>query len=249
MICCVAGMHRSGTSLVARWLAESGLPMAKAGSIEPDISNPHGYYEDLDFVRLHARHIRRKRTTTAGWKLRPRKFQLFSPEERVCARQLVAERTACYPDWGWKDPRTTLFLPAWRAIIPELKAILIWRPCAEVVTSLLTRGLKQRRRHLLIDPVSAVRLWRAYNGLICTYQARFPDETLVIASAQLPGTSQAICNRLITDFGFPLIPVSMEHLFVSDLLHPAPRWIQRFCWMLGCDAVEERLQTISVGQL
>ncbi|HVX29275.1 MAG TPA: hypothetical protein VHA53_02260, partial [Nitrolancea sp.] len=48
----VAGMHRSGTSLTANWLAQCGLDVGQdllAGL--PD--NPTGHFEDRSFVYLH----------------------------------------------------------------------------------------------------------------------------------------------------------------------------------------------------
>ncbi|HEX9941494.1 MAG TPA: hypothetical protein VGG03_05740 [Thermoanaerobaculia bacterium] len=46
----VAGMHRSGTSLVASILAAFGISMGEQRIA--DQNNPRGYFEDLDFLAL-----------------------------------------------------------------------------------------------------------------------------------------------------------------------------------------------------
>lgn len=48
----VAGMHRSGTSMMAGLLARLGVQMGQT-LIEPDPHNPLGYFEDADIVGFH----------------------------------------------------------------------------------------------------------------------------------------------------------------------------------------------------
>jgi hypothetical protein len=242
-------MHRSGTSLMSRWLAQSGLSMVVGGSIGPDISNPEGYYEDLDFVRLHAGHIRRAAAWSSGWKYAPDQWQRFTPAERQCGLNLVTTRGADHADWGWKDPRATLFLTEWKAIIPDLKVILVWRPCAEVVSSLITRCIKQHRLNLMIDPVSAVRLWLAYNRLVCAYAARFPDETVVVAAARLPAHGNAVREKINEWSGGRLLMLPLEDVYDAELLHPARAWLQRLCGALGCNDQEMRLEALTLGKV
>lgn len=45
----VAGMHRSGTSLVASLCADAGVDMG-ARLLGPGPGNPRGHYEDLDVL-------------------------------------------------------------------------------------------------------------------------------------------------------------------------------------------------------
>ena len=58
----ITGMHRSGTSLVARFLHLSGVDMGKEW-IDPNEDNPLGYFEDADFVSLHQRILARNNPT------------------------------------------------------------------------------------------------------------------------------------------------------------------------------------------
>lgn len=246
MICCIAGMHRSGTSLLAQWLASSGLPLTTGGDIRPDVSNPRGYCEDLDFVRLHAGHLRRARVFSAGWKLAPKDFLQFTADEAVCATHLVHDRSAAHPAWGWKDPRTTLFLMNWKELTPRLKVIIVWRPCADVAHSLAMRGLKQRRPHLLITPVSAIRLWQAHNRLALAYAARFPEETVVIPAIQFPAIDRSLQEELAVRFGLDLDASPMVGLFDTRMLGQAPAWLRRLSSALGSDEIEAHMSAVSL---
>lgn len=247
MICCIAGMHRSGTSLAAGWLAHCGLALSAERWIEADISNPTGYYEDLDFVRLHAGHLRNLRRASWGWKLTTDHFLSFEPQELAAAQNMVAARNLAYAQWGWKDPRSTLFLLQWKKLLPDLKVILIWRPCAEVVASLVIRGWLQRKRHLLIDPVSAIRLWRSYNQLICTYQQRYPQDTALFALTGFTQNPAKTLHQLNDRLGLKLVPAPFHALFDPQRLHPpSPAW-QLLCSLGGCEQLEERLTQVSVA--
>lgn len=246
MICCIAGMHRSGTSFLARWLATSGLPLTTGGDIRPDISNPDGYFEDLDFVRLHRGHLRRVNAFSAGWKLAPKGFLHFTADEAQCATRLVHERSAVHSTWGWKDPRTTLFLLNWKELIPRLKVIIVWRPCADVAHSLVRRWLRQRRPHLLIMPASAIRLWQAYNRLAIAYAVRFPEETLLIPSFQFPAIEQSLQEVLAVRFGLNLNASPAVELFNTNMLGQAPTWLRRLSSALGADEIEARLSEVSL---
>ncbi|PDV98285.1 hypothetical protein A9Q02_22390 [Candidatus Chloroploca asiatica] len=239
-------MHRSGTSFLAQWLANSGLPLTTGGDIRSDVSNPRGYFEDLDFVRLHAWHLRRIRRFSAGWKLTPKNFLHFTAEETECATSLVRERSALHTAWGWKDPRTTIFLMHWKKLIPSLKVIIVWRPCADVAHSLVTRGLKQRRPHLLITPISAIHLWHTHNEFALEYAARFPEDTVVIPASQFPSIDQSLHKVLTEQFGLQLEAVPMADLFHPKMLAQAPAWLHWLSSALGADEIEARLMAASL---
>lgn len=95
---------------MAQWLDRAGLPLATGGTIASDISNPQGYYEDLDFVRLHAAHLRGIKHWSFGWNYGPSDFLHFDGGELAHAQAMIATRNKDHTGWGWKDPRTTPFL-------------------------------------------------------------------------------------------------------------------------------------------
>ena len=48
----IVGMHRSGSSLVARIFHEMGVYLGEE-LMGPDFANLEGFYENMDFVRLN----------------------------------------------------------------------------------------------------------------------------------------------------------------------------------------------------
>lgn len=104
---CVAGMHRSGTSLVARLLAASGVyGGSPAELVAPAPDNPEGFGESLPFLRLNDAVLARlggfwdsPPAMPPGWAVSPRLSNL-----RRDAATLVGRFRGQEP-WFWKDPR------------------------------------------------------------------------------------------------------------------------------------------------
>ena len=137
----IVGMHRSGTSMVAKLLQQSGLHLGdEAHLMPPAEENPEGFYEHLDFVRLNDEILN---AAGAGWDCPPAAgfnwnavaLDLF----RERAEQLAGTLDAGRP-WGWKDPRTSLTIPFWRSAIGPMRVIAVVRNPLEVVTSLHRRN-------------------------------------------------------------------------------------------------------------
>src|ERR671910_2640298 len=65
----VVGMHRSGTSMVAKLLQQAGLNLGdEADLMPPAAENPEGFYEHLEFVRLNDEVLN---VAGAGWDCPP----------------------------------------------------------------------------------------------------------------------------------------------------------------------------------
>ncbi|MDP4350266.1 hypothetical protein QSG17_25820, partial [Escherichia coli] len=56
------------------------------------------------------------------------------------AAALIAVRAGRGSGWGWKDPRTTLFLDFWSEFLPDARYLLVFRRPWEVVDSLFRRN-------------------------------------------------------------------------------------------------------------
>ncbi len=48
----IAGMHRSGTSLITNWLSRCGLEIGERLA-EGNAGNVEGHFEDVEFLKLH----------------------------------------------------------------------------------------------------------------------------------------------------------------------------------------------------
>ena len=169
----ITGMHRSGTSLLARVFAGAGLDLG-AHLLPAAKGNPFGHFEDADVVALHEQLLRARGASAFRvpelWRLR-----LSAGEERAL-HELVARRGAAAPVWGFKDPRATLFLDLWRERLACPCFLLVYRHPIEVVLSLLRRGIDLE---VQIDPGAALAAWTSYNRrLLAFLQANRPCSTL-----------------------------------------------------------------------
>ena len=154
---CIAGMHRSGTSMVARLLNLCGLDLGPEEDLmPPGVGNEPGHWENLSFVRLNDAILTR---SGGGWDFPPAPSigWASSPElalERAEAGALLESFRRREP-WGWKDPRNSLTLPFWRPLIPDLKVVICVRDPLEVADSLYHRGES--------SSAFSLQLWLLYN--------------------------------------------------------------------------------------
>lgn len=156
MTCCIAGMHRTGTSMVAQLLHLCGLYLGpEADLVPPAPDNPEGFWENIHFVGVNELILR---TLGGAWDRPPE----FPPgweghpdlrEMSLAATDLI-ERFAPHAPWGWKDPRNSLTLPFWLRLLPELRVVVCLRNPLEVA-----RSLQARDR----SPIGfGLRLWNDY---------------------------------------------------------------------------------------
>ncbi len=178
-VVCIAGAHRSGTSMLTRLLHRCGLYLGAESDLMPAAEdNPDGFWEHLRFVRLNDEILN---AVGAAWDLPPREKERFAAPDlqpmRIKAR-LLLEEFAGHPIWVWKDPRNSLTLPFWQSLLPELKTVIIVRNPLEVAYSMNKRNGTSYALGL--------RLWEIYNRrlfaetdpekrLLTSYAAFFED--------------------------------------------------------------------------
>ncbi|HEY2681804.1 MAG TPA: hypothetical protein VGI59_10820, partial [Candidatus Udaeobacter sp.] len=137
MAICIAGAHRSGTSMVTRLLHGCGLYLgSKDALMPPQADNPDGFWEHLGFVALNDELLE---ALGGAWDLPPRTNENLSDERldplRMKARLLI-EAFHSAQIWGWKDPRNSLTLSFWEELLPGLKTLVIVRNPLEVAYSM-----------------------------------------------------------------------------------------------------------------
>lgn len=189
---CVAGMHRSGTSMVARLLDSCGVSLGPADDLnDADTYNPEGYFEDKSFVKLNEDILSRfgggwddPPELAAGWESSPE----LDPFRARAAELIEGVRRGV---WGWKDPRSSLTLPFWRRLIPDLKVVVCLRNPLEVARSQFTRGD--------FEGTSELRVWLTYYGQILS--ATRPAERLVTHYRSYFQDPRAELSRLLDWLG------------------------------------------------
>lgn len=155
----IIGMHRSGTSLVARLLDALGLYQGR----RLDANHEAVYFQRINdwllrqagaawdhpepidhllahegFRRLAGDHVESllagpHRVGFAGWR------GLVAGDLRRLGRP-----------WGFKDPRSTFTLPIWRDVLPEARVVHVIRCGVDVAASLVRRvdrRLQELERH------------------------------------------------------------------------------------------------------
>lgn len=143
----VAGMHRSGTRLLADMLTELGVFMG---------ADQQGDSESTTFLRINEALFHQ--CATFWCEPMPVHVTLAQPEhvERLAelARHTLAAEMPRYvgdsnwrldpssgqmPPFGWKDPRNTFTLPVWKRLFPNCKVIHLVRHGVDAAASLARR--------------------------------------------------------------------------------------------------------------
>ncbi|GAB0117220.1 sulfotransferase family protein [Acidisoma sp. 7E03] len=215
----ILGMHRSGTSLLARILHHLGLPLGERLLTGPMPDNPQGYWEHAEIVAIQdgllaaldrswwGRHA--LSPLPHGWQ-----NAAATQAARRALRDILRAELASAPGlWGFKDPRTLRFLPLWQEILEELgletKLILAMRHPAAVAQS-----LRQRNGHRL---GFAQALW-AFNM----------QEVLATAGGQLTAVidydlwfvrPSSLCAHLCAHLGLACPAAWPVHLLDAGLRH------------------------------
>ena len=192
----ITGMHRSGTSLTASLLHSAGIEIGDRLML-PSEWNPKGFFEDWDFVELHQAILRSQGISPEGWT--KEKLVEVQGQYLAAAQNLILARKN-KPIWGWKDPRTTLFLDFWLKLIPEAKFIFIFRSPWEVVDSLFRRG------DFIFDtnPNFAVEQWSIYNRAILDFYERWHNQCLLLDIRSIISNPDVIINLIKQKFQLEL---------------------------------------------
>ena len=138
----ILGMHRSGTSLVANWLHNCGLHLGDK-LFEESLYNKKGYFEDSDFIEVHEEIFRLNNISSGGF-MPPLDITLDA-ECKNKMKMLVDNKNYMREQWGWKEPRTCLFIDYYKKLIPSAKYLIVYRDYFFVVDSLIRRELKSKQ--------------------------------------------------------------------------------------------------------
>ncbi len=157
MTICITGMHRSGTSMVARMLNLCGLYLGHEEQLmPPDEGNPTGYWQNQAMDQLTEDimgHFAGEwdfllPSMPQGWEM-----QNDMESYRKRAQQLI-QALGLQEPWGWKDPRCSVILPFWKSILSNLKIVVCLRNPVATARSLA--------RHVGSTDAFSYNLWLQY---------------------------------------------------------------------------------------
>ena len=236
----IAGMHRSGTSATARLLHQAGLDLGHV-FIDATLDNPLGYYEDRAFCDLNLRLLRAGLEDPAlepDWafpdRIDPGRLGSLVPR----ARALLEERAAADRTWGFKDPRTTVLLGFYDALVPDARHLFVYRAPWDVLRSLMETRLRPLHGRAGV----ALRAWMAYNERVLAFRAARPGRTALVhvdAIARRPGEVLALVQVQLDALaaGTVLDGAAAARAFVGRWLRQAPA-TSALAELLGADHPE-----------
>ncbi|MEM7349346.1 MAG: glycosyltransferase [Acidobacteriota bacterium] len=215
----VAGMHRSGTSLVASYLSALGVDMGEP--IPADEKNPHGYFEDRDFLELNRQILDELTPEDAeghrdwGW-VESEEIDLSRLDPfRDQAQALFDQRSRQASFWGCKDPRASLLLDFWDDVVGDEayggRYLLLYRYPWDVADSMQRLGEEVFLEH----PEYAYRIWTFYNRHLLRFYLENRDRCVLASTNALihqPG-------RLVDLMGKKL-GLSLGQSSFQDLVDP-----------------------------
>ena len=174
----ITGIHRSGTSLTASLFQSVGVNIGEK-LVGPEYGNIRGHFEDIEFVELHKRILQSQHIDDLGSNVETKEITVKKQQLKI-AKKLIKNRQEenekANKIWGWKDPRTTLFLNFWLQLLPDAKFVFVYRSPWEVVDSLYRRNTDEK---LLEKPEKAVKMWLNYNQRILDFYQQFSGKCLI----------------------------------------------------------------------
>jgi hypothetical protein len=183
----VAGFHRSGTSLVCQLLHRAGLFLGY-DLMGATFSNPHGHFEDFEVVSLHEKVLADNGQT---WLVSEPLLPVIIEAHWRQMERIIRRRNAEHDLWGFKDPRVCLFMMIWKYLLPNAKALLIYRHFADTTYSLGRRqstelfsrptGPQRMYRRFWEEPDLALRMWLTHNEALLTFARTYPEDTLAVS--------------------------------------------------------------------
>lgn len=222
----ITGMHRSGTSLVTQWLHTCGLHVGEE-LLSGSVSNQDGHFEDIEFLKMHEDILRDEGVLPSG--LHADKSILPTEYQKSRMASVVAVKNRLYKQWGWKEPRTCLFLKSYKEILPSANYLIVFRDYQSVVGSLLKREfmpidqkflardwfsrkawIHYRRKRKIAKHYQEyapkyLKAWIVYNQAILDLIINIPkNQSLVISYELLKNKSAEVFDFLTTKWDFEL---------------------------------------------
>jgi len=212
----VAGMHRAGTSVIARGLQALGIDLGDRLMSADQRMNARGFFEDMDVVRQDDALLD---AFGADWK----NLALLDavdwrdPElstARTDARRLLEARLARSGQFGFKDPRVARLLPFWQAVFAEMGVadayVIAVRHPLSVIDSLTARdGLDVRRSG-----------WLWLTHLVCALHYTAGRPRVVVDYDRLLAAPERELARMAEGLGLPAAALTGEDVttYTRDFL-------------------------------
>ena len=229
------GMHRSGTSLVANWLSESGVFLGNE-TLEASESNRKGHHEDKEFIKIHIEDLQSKGLNGTG--LLGARSGLKFAENATKEIEKLKEARNTHRIWGWKDPRSVLYLDHYSRLFPKLKVIILFRDANSVVNSLVRRDrlFERKRTFRYRNPIKLLkhfwlfyisdkslrkaylRVYEEYNRSLADFYQKNKSSCFLISHQRLVYKSTEVKSELETFLNNRINLVNLNQIFDQSLV-------------------------------
>ena len=206
----ICGYHRSGTSMTGQIMHNAGLLLDR-NPFTAHPSNPDSHFESDVAVKLHNDILNYNRT---DWLLQnhdPNVDFEITTDHRAKAEMLRA-KYARAENWGFKDPRSSLFIKFWADVLQRPRIIIVYRHFGYCQNSLLKRAVEVLIKHPNIDSEStqlwqntdlSISAWLYYNQQLINYAQAYPEDCIVVSQEALLNGFDLI-TEVNTRFGLTL---------------------------------------------
>jgi hypothetical protein len=237
----IAGMHRSGTSLISNWLDRCGLHLGET-LMGAAPSNEQGHFEDMEFLKVHEEILTDNKLPHTG--LINEHHIPVSIYHKEKLKGVINIKNKLHRQWGWKDPRTCLFLDTYKELLPDAKYLVIVRDYASVVSSLLKREFKDREKKYLARKAFSrfiwknfrrernlqafyksnagyyLQVWITYNQqLLKLIETSSPETCLVVNYSFLNDNDSRVRNYMKEKWSLALIDIGFSEIFKGNLIN------------------------------
>jgi hypothetical protein len=231
----ILGMHRSGTSVVTQWLHACGLHVGER-LLGPGVGNIEGHFEDEELYGFHRAWLEENRLSYSGFVDAP--IPRLTEDKRDRLRSLLEARNMRFEAWGWKDPRTCLFLDVYAQLLPDAHYLVVLRDFRATVSSMIVRLQGQKDRKYASKNVLQrwlwfnvgrgmkrreasrfLRVWIFYNRQILNRLRELDRECYAIVDCEmLLRHDREVFATLTKQWGFPLDYVPFRDVHKSSLI-------------------------------
>ena len=170
-------------------------------------------------------------------------IQSLSHYQEQKIRSILNFKATLHTEWGWKEPRTCLFLSSYRRLIPCAQYLVIVRDFHATVNSLIVRDFKTAyKKYLTSNSLSArfwgrfkkerrmqqyyrklsahyLEVWIAYNTEILKHlQYLKPQQYVVVDYNLLLNSDRQTFNTLTAHWHFNMSYVDFKKVFNQQLI-------------------------------
>lgn len=236
----IAGMHRSGTSLISHWLHRCGLHLGET-LVGGSVGNVEGHFEDIDFLRFHEDILADRHFPSNGFVHEPVTDLSWYHKQKLQA--ILNFKSAIHQQWGWKEPRTCLFLDHYRELVPDAHYLIIIRDYKTTVSSLIKRDfnvqeakyrsrnwfsrniwtlIRRRRKQkklYLTQSEFYLNVWITYNEALLKNMKCLPRTRFIVTDPNLLcETGSFVFKRLVSQWNFSLRHIDFNDIYKQNLV-------------------------------